>query len=328
MAERFTTLREILRPKIIGWGGSLLVVLGFYDLFCSQFGLPPLKEIISWVIPRLGMTGALMPWWGWFLVLQTVFLYALFEYVRRAQPGVAPEIPRTLETRLIEIEETQAETGRRVLSIHSEVLNRIDAVIQTVAAQGREAAGEREKIYQDLKNAEDARLAQISRIQNEIKPFTDGFKSADLDLLYLLDWARNIESVLVIPLLLELQPVAVPLEPPLNDVERGELQRKMKRWTSEVVSVTQHMPGGDEVTRAMTIAEGEAESEVRRMSPAERPAGVDPIAFQDYFVMAHKCAAAERRLVRILESRRDATLSTMSQLRERYSVRMKPHRPT
>lgn len=83
MAEgRLSTLREVLKPAIIRWGGSALVALGFYDVLCNQAGLPPLKNLANRVLPWWGMTGALMPWWGWLLVLQALFVYALFEYMR------------------------------------------------------------------------------------------------------------------------------------------------------------------------------------------------------------------------------------------------------
>lgn len=38
-----------------------------------------------------GMTGALLPWWGWLLVLQALFTYALFEYVRIKAVPVKPQ---------------------------------------------------------------------------------------------------------------------------------------------------------------------------------------------------------------------------------------------
>lgn len=77
MAEtRLHTLQDIIRPAIVRWGGVGVFLLGFYDVLCNQIGLPPLKELF-------GKTGSLMPWWGWLTVLQSLFVYALFEYVRQ-----------------------------------------------------------------------------------------------------------------------------------------------------------------------------------------------------------------------------------------------------
>lgn len=83
MAEgRLSTLQEMLKPTVVRVGGGALLFLGSYDVLCNQLGLPPLKDLISKVAPFVGMTGSLMPWWGWLLILQSLFVYALFEYVR------------------------------------------------------------------------------------------------------------------------------------------------------------------------------------------------------------------------------------------------------
>jgi hypothetical protein len=77
---RASTLQEVLKPRIVRLAGGTVVGLGFYDVLCNQLGLPPLKTLV-------GMSGAIMPWWGWLLILQSVFVYALFEYVRSKVAG-------------------------------------------------------------------------------------------------------------------------------------------------------------------------------------------------------------------------------------------------
>ena len=77
MAEsRITTLHAMLRPKLVRWTGGGLIALGGYDAASSQFGFPKIDRV-------LGMSGMLLPWWGWLQILQAVFVYGLFDYVRR-----------------------------------------------------------------------------------------------------------------------------------------------------------------------------------------------------------------------------------------------------
>lgn len=54
-------------------------IVGTYDIACNQFGTPKIPEL--W-----GMTGSLLPWWAWLLILETVSLVALFEYGWRKKP--------------------------------------------------------------------------------------------------------------------------------------------------------------------------------------------------------------------------------------------------
>ncbi|XAP77552.1 hypothetical protein ABC955_13340 [Citromicrobium bathyomarinum] len=80
-ASRTTTIREIYRNRVVRFGSYGVAALGAYDVCSNQFGFPKLPKV-------LGMTGALMPWWGWLLLLQALFVYGLFEFVRRSQPLV------------------------------------------------------------------------------------------------------------------------------------------------------------------------------------------------------------------------------------------------
>ncbi len=53
------------------------ICAGIYQFGCDQLDWPKLP--VLW-----GMTGAHLPWWGWLLIAQTGFVFALFEYIRRA----------------------------------------------------------------------------------------------------------------------------------------------------------------------------------------------------------------------------------------------------
>lgn len=80
MPSRLTTFIHLAKPPAIRWSLWVLAVLGGYDLFCNQFGLPTARSL--W-----GMTGSLLPWWGWLLIAHAIGVYALFEYVRRLPLG-------------------------------------------------------------------------------------------------------------------------------------------------------------------------------------------------------------------------------------------------
>jgi hypothetical protein len=111
MAEsRVSTLRAILQPKLVRILGGGALCLGAYDAASSQFDLPKLSSV--W-----GMSGSLLPWWGWFLILQSVFVYALFEYVRRPREsaGSAPgslSDGDTLEAINVLIQDAEKRLGR------------------------------------------------------------------------------------------------------------------------------------------------------------------------------------------------------------------------
>lgn len=86
MAEsRLSTLREVWASKIVKLLVGAWALVASYDGVSSQFELPKLGKVV-------GMSGNLLPWWGWLLILQAIFVYGLFEYVRRLQsPVAAPE---------------------------------------------------------------------------------------------------------------------------------------------------------------------------------------------------------------------------------------------
>ncbi len=80
MAEaHFQTLRAVFRPLTVKIVTGITTAVGAYDTFANQLEFPTLRRLF-------GMSGALMPWWGWLLVLQAIFVAALFEYIRRNLP--------------------------------------------------------------------------------------------------------------------------------------------------------------------------------------------------------------------------------------------------
>ena len=86
---RLSTLRAILAPRIVKVVGGIFASLYAYDVLSNQLEFPTIRALLRKIPPlqdRLAVSGTLLPWWGWLLVLQAVFIYALFEYVRRNVP--------------------------------------------------------------------------------------------------------------------------------------------------------------------------------------------------------------------------------------------------
>ena len=85
MERKTTFLREILRPWWVRIAFLLTVAIPSYDGISNQFDWPKIPEL-------LGMTGSLLPWWGWLIVILAISVGALFDYVRRNVP-IQPQKP-------------------------------------------------------------------------------------------------------------------------------------------------------------------------------------------------------------------------------------------
>jgi hypothetical protein len=108
MAEsRLTTIYEFTKPPLVRVALAGLAAVSGYDALSSQLDLPTIRKI--W-----GVSGSLLPWWGWLLILQAVLGYALFEYVRLyvsrdAEPLSASSSPSTAKVRDLESRLTKAQ---------------------------------------------------------------------------------------------------------------------------------------------------------------------------------------------------------------------------
>ncbi len=76
----FQLIRDLFRPRLVRVFTLGLGFLAGYDAASNQFEWPKLGKL-------LGMSGNLLPWWGWLLILQAIFVFGLFEYVRRNAPA-------------------------------------------------------------------------------------------------------------------------------------------------------------------------------------------------------------------------------------------------
>lgn len=100
METRINTFLAIVRPPLVRVVLGLWAGLAGYDVLSSQFELPTIRAV--W-----GMSGNLLPWLGWLLILQAIFVYALFEYVRRSPQSTGAEsAPLVMQTSGADVEAT------------------------------------------------------------------------------------------------------------------------------------------------------------------------------------------------------------------------------
>ena len=119
VAGRISALREVFRPKFVRFGSIALACLFAYDAASNQLALPKISQL--W-----GVSGSLIPWWGWLLILQTIFVYALFEYVRRnvgLSHANAQQYDDTELRRRIDEAEERSLAAERALAAHLQTLS-------------------------------------------------------------------------------------------------------------------------------------------------------------------------------------------------------------
>jgi hypothetical protein len=111
-----------------------------YQFGCDQFGLPTLPKL--W-----GVTGAGLPWWGWLVIAQSGFVYALFEYVRRLNGLNKSEIHfpyddsflRTEFSRLNQTVRSVIDDYQRMSALEARITDEIDRLKVAIQADGRKA---------------------------------------------------------------------------------------------------------------------------------------------------------------------------------------------
>jgi hypothetical protein len=175
-----------------------------------------------------------------------------------------------------------------------------------------------------LSTSQDVRLSQIARIRDETSPLIDSAKFANLDLLYVLDWAlTRTEVMLVLPDLKSRKPAYDPLMPPPKGYDLTKLREKMGYWQKEVISVLTYLPKAHDLQSALQNATINAEHTLRKMADHEMPRGLGVLEFRDFYVQAIQCEAVSSILDELETEIRNDTLSTMSGLRTRANQRRK-----
>lgn len=152
-------------PKIVRYGALAVGAVAAYDSFSSQFSFPKLGTVA-------GVSGSLLPWWGWVLILQAIFVYALFEYVRRIQ------LPQSYDDTSLrdKIESEMGDVGRQLkalletvepaLQIQTDINASTKAAIDGTAASIENALASLDEI-RTLTIKQGVSLAEVQAVQRE-----------------------------------------------------------------------------------------------------------------------------------------------------------------
>ena len=149
---------------------------------------------------------------------------------------------------------------------------------------------EREKIKQDLRNAEDARLAQIDRIGERADGVSDVLKEIRLDVINLLTFAVDQATLAWLDDFVSKAPKIIDDFPP--DLSSGVVERyeTMQAYLRHVGSWMQHTHRSSDLQSLMVSAEYDAEGKIRAVPQHERPAEVDALDFRKYAIANLQCA--------------------------------------
>lgn len=80
------------------------------------------------------MSGSLLPWWGWLLIAQAIFVYALFEYVRRITQSPHTEVGPPLSIAQEELARLQSTASQQAISI-SRLEEQVEAIGHTQTSE-------------------------------------------------------------------------------------------------------------------------------------------------------------------------------------------------
>ena len=351
----FTTLREIFKPWYIKAGSALAIAfaaINGYAALQDQFPtLPKLQEVVvmAHVLP--------LPWWGWLLVVQSIFLYALYEYVRRGVPAPHPNSGRLfgdteLAQGIVELSGDVAEikrdaaqvqafknalaaTNTRFDSWKDELCNRIQQSSDYREKQDKVIFEAIEKIKSQIaidlpnastladafRNLDQAVHSQILRISEQIQGYSDRLNRDNLSLQHLLYFAMQLSAENTLVYLLSRAPV-------IGEHEQLDLTEDAHQKNQNFLDVVSSGLSGTQRQSDFRhlLYEGEAESDRRlRELPNNQwtTEGVNPIVLRQYFI----AGLTRRRVVYYLEKELAELQEKIRQARstmfEQYDQRQK-----
>jgi len=304
--KHFETLRAIFRPWYVKAASAAFTVLGGYDVISNQFpSLPKLQAVI-------GMSGAVMPWWGWLLALQSVFVLGLFDYVRRnivpLSGGKGDEKDAPSDALAMRNEIGAAESrADQALARHAQLnaedqskylrskaaieerLGNLEADIEDIKGQIAVDLPNAKTVVQAYGNLDQAMHNKVRRFEEVSEKIGETARRADQDTLFLLDWAAARSSANVIQELARQQPKLDKANPPADESEREIAIRGMQDWIGSVASGITDVNYNGEIDRVLRSSRYEGEGLARQVPANQRPTTVDVLVFADFFALAHQC---------------------------------------
>lgn len=204
-----------------------------------------------------------------------------------------------------------------------EDLNKKRLAMENIERQIKVDAPNASTVHEAFSNLDTAVKSKIDRLSGEVSRCGERLGRADQDTLYLLDWAAFRTTTRVLERLLGEQPRAKKLQPPTDARARSELTASIERWLASVWSRTQDANYNAEIYRVSSNAKAEGDAMARRLPPQERPAEVDPVAFTDYYALAHQCEATGIYMRSVIEEIDALEESFLSRLRGQLKARTK-----
>ena len=338
-------LRSIFKSWWIGLAAAGAILLAFINGYAGvqdQFGwLPKLQDVVA--VPHLGF----LPWWGWLfvwlLVLVSIFVYALFEYVRRNLPAASPQAT----TPVSDLECLRSEIGtvksqaEQALSAHCTLQNSDSAKTSRAIAALEEATSEAlaniEDIQRQIKidmpnastvceaflNLDQATDQRIRRIEDDVSGAKTLINSAHMESINLLYFAMSVVTRNILAGFLKVKPPFDKLSPPTDDRTRNDLMGEMRIWVQHVREIAGSAPFGMEIDLAIRTASQEGSIQFRQIPEPERPNSIDPLISHDFFVFAYQCEKTAECLEYVIRELERSDRQSLERLREFYTTRTK-----
>jgi len=236
MAEsRISTLGTLLKPKVVRVGLALFGLLAAYDTLSSQLELPTARR--WW-----GMSGSLLPWWGWLLILQAIFVYALFEYVRRGgQAAARSERPADSEElkvltqqvgEIAKVSKGIMETQTKVNETQGKRLSAVEKVVGELPSRERVSHDIGSFLGPELKEIND-RFSKFERLFESQRERIDG-RLSNIDLGFRAILNREWHQRLFRELGEDFETLAQPIDDGQGLPDAKVWQQAAKRWRGKL----------------------------------------------------------------------------------------------
>ena len=207
--------------------------------------------------------------------------------------------------------------GARVTTVEDVVANAISEMKQLVAIDLPNAS----TVAEAFKNLDDATKVKIDRIHDEVQRISAKDSAIHWDLLRLLDWARSRASALIISELIGNAPELEELECSTMPHIRDEQMKCAGLWLHDVQSRTELIRYGSQIADCIINSKFDGETMLRQLPIENRPDGIDPYVFRDFFVTAHQCNLVKKSLAAALQEIDRAEPHLLQFLNEQYTAR-------
>lgn len=182
------------------------------------------------------------------------------------------------------------------------------------------------RVQASQKHTEDVLMDKLSEVQKELSALSAHNSSVHWDLLRLLDWSKYRASSNVVAELKNERPTIEKFNCPSDYPERAKIMAQASSWLAKIQTRAPFLVCGGELASAIINSKYEGNGELKSLPEANRPAHIDPYAFQDYFVLAHQCEVMQIALDRTLQFIENAELNHLQFLNEQFNAHIPQQR--